>query len=55
MRLGKSSNESAVVPRRIPPAVPREEDGKMGEIDLEVADVLAGGGEREYLLHEGGR
>lgn len=44
-----------MLPRRILQAVPMESDGKMGEVDLEVADVLTGGGEREFALHEGGR
>ena len=34
-----------------------EDDGKMGEIDLEVGDVLSTSGacEREFKLNEGGR
>jgi hypothetical protein len=53
----KNSNESSVLPRAVVPATPMGDDGKMGEIDLEVGDVLSmeGGCEREFKLNEGGR
>jgi hypothetical protein len=52
----KNSNESSVMPRRIEEAVPAGGDAKMGEVDLEVGDLLSGGsGEREFRLNEGGR
>ncbi|KAL7504824.1 hypothetical protein ACHAXN_002374 [Cyclotella atomus] len=52
----KNSNESSVLPRAVVPATPMGDDGKMGEIDLEVGDVLSmeGGCEREFKLNEGG-
>lgn len=53
----KNSNESSVLPRVVSQAIPLGDDGKMGEIDLEVGDVLSmeGGCEREFKLNEGGR
>lgn len=56
-RMKTSNNESSVLPRAVLQATPMEDDGKMGEIDLEVGDVLSTSGacEREFKLNEGGR
>ena len=50
----KNSNESSILPRRMAQTVPEKGDGMMGEVDLEVGNLLRGG-PMEFQLNEGGR
>ena len=53
-QAGKPSNESSVMSRIVEKATPLDEDSKMGEVDLEVGQILDHG-ETEFKFREGGR
>lgn len=53
-QAGKPSNESAVMSRIVETATPLDDDSKMGEVDLEVGQIIDNG-ETEFKFREGGR
>eukprot|EP00956_Cyclotella_meneghiniana_P011395 scaffold15972_cov73-Cyclotella_meneghiniana.AAC.5 len=52
-QAGKPSNESAVMSRIVETATPLDDDSKMGEVDLEVGQIIDNG-ETEFKFREGG-